>query len=233
MALARLRPSKPSRANLWLLAACVGLTLFALGPQVTLGTRTIVEYDPAWWGPLATFRASGRFFWPVFYVVLLASLAGVLRRVPRPAATAVLAAAVSLQAADLAGVYRLRREGFRSGYESPLTDPFWSALPAGTRHLVICPSNMCVPCDRAMDYRPLALVAGTRASLNGGYAARYDAAAVQRYCAALDDDMRRGRVEADTVYVVAPEAAGVVLGWGPVMSCRTIDGVVVCSKPAA
>lgn len=57
----------------WLLSlALAGLFLFALSPQIRYMNATLVEYDPGQWinwiGDI--FRYSGRFFWPIWYLLV-------------------------------------------------------------------------------------------------------------------------------------------------------------------
>lgn len=54
------RPARPTWTAGWLLLTCLGLMAFALSPVITLGQSVLLEYPAALWGPLATFRASGR-----------------------------------------------------------------------------------------------------------------------------------------------------------------------------
>lgn len=55
----------------WLALLLFGLFVFALSPQVKLGTVTILDYKPGalveWLG--GVFRYSGRFFWPIWYLL--------------------------------------------------------------------------------------------------------------------------------------------------------------------
>ena len=96
----------PSWARRWgPLAAALGLlTLYALGTKPYAGTVQLFAVtlpDRPWMEPFALFRCHGRFFWTVGYafaaggLVVLDRLSGVRLR------TAVLAAAVLLQAADM------------------------------------------------------------------------------------------------------------------------------------
>ena len=223
-----------TRPNLALLVTLAGLTMFALSPTVTFGPSTIFQYDAGWWGPLATFRASGRMFWPAVYALMFGVISLVVRRLPARVAVLALTVAVGLQAADVAGVYRLKRAGFALRFDNPLRSIFWRTLPGHYRHLVMYPSNMCVPPEQAMDYRPLALVAGTAGlTFNGGYAARYDADAVGRYCAHLTQDIQQGVFSDDTLYVVTSAEAPLLLASPMPLACVPVDGLVVCARGAS
>jgi hypothetical protein len=228
--LLRRRPGVPSKANLALGLACAGLTLYALSPVVTVGSTTVLHYPSSWWGPLSTFRASGRMFWPVLYALTFAGVALVIRRLPAVVATWVLVVAVGLQAADLSGVYQLSRAGFALASVNPLSSPFWTVAPRHYRHIVLHPASMCSPFDaRSPDYRFFAIHAGLAgATINSGFAARYDAEGVRRYCEGLAADLQAGIVSDDTLYVVAAGLESIFDTARSTMTCLRVDGYGVC-----
>ncbi len=224
------RPWKmPSRPDLVLAFACVGLTVFALSPVVTMGSRTIITYPPEWWGPLATFRASGRMFWPVLYCLIFAFIATVVRRLPVAVATAVLATAVALQAADVRGVYRLIRPGYSVQLSDPLASGFWDQVLPRYRHIVLYPTAMCSPPGAGIDYRFFALHGGySGATVNGGFAARHDVDGLRRYCEALQADLQNGIVSDDTLYVVPPGMEPMFATAKLEMTCQHVDAFAAC-----
>lgn len=220
---------RPSKADIALGLACVGLTIFALSPVITVGSRTVLTYPAEWWGPFTTFRASGRMFWPVLYFLIFASVAIVIRRLPAAVATFVLAVAVILQAADIRGVYRLKRPGFAVQMSDPLASPFWDVVLPHYRHIVLYPTAMCSPPGSGIDYRFFALRAGfSGATVNGGFAARYDVEGLRRYCQAMQLDLQNGMVSDDTIYVAAPGWEAGFKSAAQDMTCQPVDGFVVC-----
>ncbi len=215
-----------------LVLACVGLTLLAISPVVTLGTRVIVEYDASWWGPLEIFRSSGRVFWIVYYAILFAGIAAIVK-LRRPWAVAVLATAVVAQQVDLAGVQRLSKTMRDVRAESPLSHELWTILPSHYRHMVLYPTNMCHP-NAAIDYRPLAVLAGSAgATINAGYAGRANVAQLQEYCRDLEAGLARGDVEDDTLYVVTPEHVPPLLAANTPVLCMPLEPYAVCFTVAS
>lgn len=79
------------------------LWMFALSNIVWLGdTRLYALQLPEWMTVVtSTFRASGRFFWPVGYAVILFAVIGIARHLHAWSAAALLAAVVALQMWDL------------------------------------------------------------------------------------------------------------------------------------
>jgi len=230
LAILLLRPRQaPSKPDLLLGLACLGLTVFALSPVVTIGPWTVLAYSPDWWGPLATFRASGRMFWPVLYCLIFASIAIVIRRLPVAMATSVLIGAVALQAADIRGVYGLKRAGYNVQLPDVLPSRFWDVALPHYRHIVLYPTAMCSPPGTGIDYRFFALHGGySGATVNGGFAARYDVDGLRRYCQALQEDLQNGIVSDDAIYVVGPGMEAMFKTAKVDMTCLRVDGFGVC-----
>jgi Family of unknown function (DUF6311) len=131
-----LRAHPPDLKYAPLAVALVGMSLFALSWNVTLGPWHI--FVP-WPWPLQTlgeiFRSTGRFVWPLYYFLFFAAVFVISRRLSPAAFTAVLALAVLTQAVDcIPGWARYRTFLSRSGthFETALTSPFWSQ--AGKRY---------------------------------------------------------------------------------------------------
>lgn len=86
-----------------LLGVLVLFTMFALSNIVWLGEHRVYTLQlPPWMGVIVTtLRASGRFFWPVGYAIVLFAVLGVARHVAPWRAAALLAAVTALQIWDL------------------------------------------------------------------------------------------------------------------------------------
>ena len=214
-----------------------GLWLLAIGPVVTAGSLVLVDFSR--WTPalLAVFRSSGRFGWLAMYVVFAATLATLVSRLPRRAAVAVVAAGVALQALDLGGAYgrvlaRAQAPAW-ANWTDPLQSAVWDAALPHYRHLVMAPPDMCVAVwpQPAGDHLPFSLLAGRHgATVNSGFASRYDAGAVSGYCAALRADLEAGRVDDDSLYVLNPGMRQVLGAATPTpLACGAADGYAVCA----
>lgn len=85
-----------------LTAFMVASTLYAIGTQVWLGEHRLLDLSRFDLEAFSIFRASGRFFWPVAYLLLFASLACLARHFrARPAAgAAALCLLVAVQVAE-------------------------------------------------------------------------------------------------------------------------------------
>ena len=147
------------------------LALYAVSNVVYLGTRLLFTYPlPAFLAPLTgTFRASGRFFWPVGYAVLFFALASLLRK-PSAWATAAIVATLGVQWLDL----QPYRDTLAANVARPSADPLqaWAALMAGVTQVDVYPGYTCSD-DDPQFYSRLQQVAGFYgARLNTAYVAR-------------------------------------------------------------
>jgi hypothetical protein len=207
---------------------CAALTLLALSPVVTFGPRTVLEYDPGWWGPLTIFRASGRLFWPVLYAIMFGILTAVVRLRWRWAA-ALLVAALALQIADVRGMHAAARQFQHFTFDNPLRSPLWRIAAPHYQHMVLVPSNLC-DWEGIFDHIPFALLAGDLGlSINAGMSARFDTQKQTEYCAQMRRDLRSGAVSADSLYVLRPAVVPRFQSSAhPTLVCTEADGYVAC-----
>ena len=86
-----------------LLFMCLLMAIYSLSNEVYLGQTRLFSY------PLASsigmfttlFRASGRFFWPAYYLIMLLTFALLSRRIPAPLLMPLLVLGLCLQCTDL------------------------------------------------------------------------------------------------------------------------------------
>jgi hypothetical protein len=164
----------PWRRHLGLILALLGCTALALSLRVGLGERVLLDFQPV---PdfLHQFRASGRFFWPVAYALLLASAVLLAREGQRGRRLLLLCAA--LQFLDATP----QREALRAwaAEKPPWTieaDALRPLLATASRHSVV-PAWACVPKEdwqtRSRILEILLLASETPRPVNTMYAARW------------------------------------------------------------
>lgn len=222
-------------AGAWPLAiAAVLMGFFAFSDHIwvagdlVMTTRRLYDWVRPVIGP---FRASGRFIWPLFYVVLVGILALALRqRVARPAITSLLLlGAVVVQAAEV-------RSGTEFGHRTwaRVESPAWDSLGPTYKHLVVyAPYFAFAPpsCEPTFfsyeDVLELAdLAYRKRLTLNSAYVARTSLPALDVYCEQLRTEVARGIFAHDTVYVVGPDWIDLFRQRG--LTCGILDGFHVC-----
>ena len=227
-------------APLWtpaMVGMCLLMAAFAVSPTITFGSRVLADLNGPWSAPLATFRSSGRFFWPLAYLCLAWAVATVATRLPRPVAIAVMSVAVAVQAADVHAIHEDRRRTTHGTEFYAWTNPFassrWAAIVPGYAHLALVPPPQCGGAPQP--YEPAVRLASEHGlTLNAGVIARGDMGAQRHYCAELEARIRTGQLEDDTVYVVSADGAAALTD---AMSGRTVcgrvDTVWLCTTAAA
>ncbi len=136
--LAPRRAFRMLREHAGLALVLLALTLLAISHRVGFGERIVLDLGPAP-GPLEQFRASGRFFWPVGYALLVGAMVLLARRAP------VLCLVFGLVQFVDAAPLRAALAGW-AGQRTPWTVPA-SALRealAEARSLTLLPSWPCV-----------------------------------------------------------------------------------------
>ncbi|SFM69113.1 hypothetical protein SAMN05421721_1244 [Ectothiorhodospira mobilis] len=128
-----------------LFIAAALLAMYALSPMVTLGKHTLIHVPPLT-NFTDVFRATGRMFWPAFYLLTLLSIVLTIRRRPAWIAAPILALALVIQWLDLSPLYkdRVSNQPFSTTYTSSLTSPFWPEAADVYHHVIVIPPTFTV-----------------------------------------------------------------------------------------
>jgi hypothetical protein len=142
------RRADPSfwRRHRALAVALALLTAYALSNMVYLGQTELFHLDlPRWTGKLTSvMRSSGRFFWPVGYVVTAFTVVTLARHLRPRRAAVVLLCVLSLHFWDLTPHRQMVRQSVAVGAAERVHEPLWSAfLGAETRALQVYPPFGC------------------------------------------------------------------------------------------
>ncbi len=134
---ARLRPWWRCRRAMVIMLIC--LTLLALSTNVYAGPYPVLLLGARPWDQVfGALQSAGRAFWVVGYALLLASIACLESRLPRPALGVALAVVLVLQWVDTGPLRAEAQTYFTGNYESPPA----IALPKGLRLLTTLPVCM-------------------------------------------------------------------------------------------
>lgn len=189
-----------------LLFVSVALTLFAISNEVAVQGRLLFILPlPQMISRLATiFRSSGRMFYPVWYLLLLAGCLYLLRRPPVKWRTAAVAALVVVQLVDLSPALVAKAQAFRPYQplaENPLQSPFWQTITGEYQHLA------------SLDARGLTssmylalFAADNNMTTDDPFAARFDLALREQQAAAHIETLRSGQFHTDTLYITSTPA---------------------------
>ena len=202
------RPATTGRHAWPVLAGSLLMAAYAVSSVVMVGAREVVRLD--WLTPVVTpFRSSGRFIWPLHYLLLLLGIWGATRAAVRgrqAVATGLLAGAVVLQAADLnVDSSWLGWKGFRPAPISNLR------IAAGHfRHVELAPMQVFNACggEYRVDhvYRYMHVAYRLDSTYNSGIFARLPARSVVAECRRQDSLIERGELDPETLYVVRTDS---------------------------
>jgi GrpB-like predicted nucleotidyltransferase (UPF0157 family) len=185
------------------------------------------------------FRGSGRFAWPLYYLVMALTLAAVARSARPWLAFLLLAAAFALQLADV----RKLRAVERRDYEWPwprLEWPVWTGLGHSFRSVRLVPPIVanrvaCARYGRNFDWeiRFGVMAARERMTFNSSNPARVDS--LSPLCRPMLDSLRSGLLDPTTVYIPNATYREAIEWWarGRVV-CGTVEEADVCvARPTA
>jgi hypothetical protein len=220
-----------------LLLCCLLLTLMALSTKITIGGRTLIDLDPAERiSPyLAPLRASGRFFWMPYYVLLTAVLAVPFLMFRKMWANLLIASLLVLQVADTRELRRAVHTEVSKQHPSPLKSAVWSKLGSIHKNLIVLPAWQCGTRDSPgglQGYRTFGFLAvQQKMRINSYQSARYTAGAGESHCGIQPIfAVWEWPLSPDSAYVVTPEVASVIAR-GPTGpgKCHDLDGFILCS----
>ncbi|OJT22179.1 hypothetical protein BO221_24380 [Archangium sp. Cb G35] len=227
------------RTHAPLMGAVLLMTLLAFSTVVTVSGWTVISIrgltqplQPL----LAPFRSSGRFIWPLHYLVTTGVVALALwrwRASPR-VATGLLLATVVLQAVETPAAWS--RDRFEGVAWPRLRAPEWEQVDPFYRHIVLYPPDIrisvmpCVlntfPASAYVSFGDLAY--RKHLTTNSGYSARLNEQKVDEVCQALRADVNAGRLSPDTLYVVDRREDETFRRLGEQVTCGTLDDFRVC-----
>jgi hypothetical protein len=210
IACARTRARPPRGA--WILAVCCLLmAVYALSSKVTLADEQVGRLHHVFDHLdviTKPFRASGRFIWPLHYLMMLTAVWGVSRvfgsvKYATAIAAIALAAIVTVQAVD-----------YRGNPPQPLADKKFRQVPhvaleladGHYRHMAIYPTQILGACGTVYEedhvYRFMLEAYRLHTTFNSGVFARVPLADIQRSCGDLYRAVDAGQLDPQTIYVV-------------------------------
>lgn len=219
-----------------LVVVCVLCALYALSPRVTVGSSVVVDWNNPFIDRLAFFRASGRFFWPMTYLLLSAAIVIVTSRLGRRLALAVLIAALVLQVVDQRSAHAERRATSRSEafhtWPQRLMSPVWHEILPHYERVVMVPPSQCG--GAPLEHEELAYLAGLHGlTINSGLGARWDESARRRNCGAVEVAIANGDLDDRAIYVVSSRHEAQLRAARRLVVCGSIDVARVCVTAAS
>ena len=97
--------------------------------------------------PLQQFRSSGRFFWPVGYLIAAFGIVGVWRRMPGMTGLSILCIAAALQFIDAGPLRHEMSAAIRAPAATPVGPDPWVKMIAAHREITVLPSMDCADAE--------------------------------------------------------------------------------------
>ena len=199
----RQRDAVPVRRYLPLILVGVVLFIISLSNKITLADKTLIELQLPFIVEkgLGIIRSSGRMFWPISYMVMLASIGVVGKYLTTKKAFLLLLALFVIQVVDLAPWY-LNVNLDETTWESPLVSAEWEQLMETADHIVFIPPN-----EFDADIMTFAFLAASHGkTINVGPTARTDIEFRAQYRTKVIKEFEQGQLAAKTLYVIRDDA---------------------------
>jgi hypothetical protein len=193
--------------DLPLILCCLLLAVLAVSKVVTFGSHHLftVPMTPSIEGALNIFRASGRLFWPVYYVLLLAALRGVAG-LSAPVCGRLMVLVVGLQVVDLSPFLRMVHATsamkVEHGRFPVFASSFWEKARAHYDSIYVIPGIYMD--DHSIVYESLA--GAYRYAIDSAYYARMPSAERQRPRQRRHQLFLQGELDPHGLYLIQPSA---------------------------
>ncbi len=215
------RKANPDRARVprstWvpLAIVCAVMAICSFSNMVYAGEKLVLSFElPAWLDRLyGVFRGAGRLIWPLWYLLLLASLYQVASKLSKRTAGCLVMVLAVVQCADFIKPAKDIRNGFvaRSQWKPMLVSAEWSEISKNYRHVVFILGGegseplLAHPYIIALNpsYKQIAdFAAKNDMGINVAYLARFDEARTRADRKRRVESLVSGQFEQGTVYAV-------------------------------
>lgn len=197
----------------WLLTALILLFLFSLSNVVGIGPIELkLQIPKELQKALNIFRASGRMFWPVYYMIFFACIYIIVHSHKKRYVVVILSVILVVQITDSSAGWlndkkRLMAEP-SSVWKTPLTHPFWGDAATTYKKLKIVPPGNVRP-----DWQKFAYYAGSHGmATNAVYLARVDKSALEQAQKDSDNAFRSGNYDPEALYILQDNPSDMSLG---------------------
>jgi len=189
-----------------LICTCILLYVYALSDRVAFNKIELFAYD---WPPLLeriklTFRVTGRFFWPLFYLIYLGIFYLIFTRVKVEIARALIAFFLIFQIFDSKGAMNQLAEKWNGAptYISPLRSHLWNELAKTYDQIIyVLPSNS------PKNWLPLTLYAvSNNLKINIGSFSRVNSEKLNSTRVNVISDLSDSKFDDKTLYIFNDES---------------------------
>jgi len=211
--------------------------LLALSLVATAGNWVLYDIKVSDWifTRLSAFRASGRLFWPGYYLAMTCIIIACHDAFER-SLLIVVTSFVIIQLADVNMLGSAIRNQWSIVQSAGLSqDPSWHNLGRSHRNLVVVPPWQCVAQQGpgANDGWWLfgKLAGDQRMTVNSFYAGRTSPAQISYFCEDQKRQIEREGFQQNSAYVLSIDQAALVVAQAPAHHrCRLLDTVILCTE---
>jgi hypothetical protein len=190
------------------------MTLFAFSNQILLGIFQITKFrlSPTLMTFANIFRSSGRFAWPLMYVLIALIIVALIGELPKALITPILLVALAFQVIDSNNGTQFTTDAYsRAGPESYLTSQTWDLLgkkydgvlfsPAANKPRLFMSVNADFLAENGVLWRDIGVLAQKyNWSMNSSYFSRDPANKFQKDNTALDLSLVNGSFDLNVIY---------------------------------
>jgi hypothetical protein len=213
---------------------------FALSENIHFAGFWLIDME--WfWKPFrfitSSLRTSGRFIWPLYYILFFGAAAIVANQFSRKSMRILFTVALILQTIDLGPWMTNRKSRFYVQRGERLQDPFWDNAASKFKKVKMIPPLQDVGyCqDKKAENRVFYewvefadFAAKNKMSINSGYLARYDKKLSTLYCGAEVYEFLTGPLQPDSLYIVRAAYTDNMPTSGLDRQCEVHDGYTAC-----
>lgn len=175
------------------------LTIFAISNHIAWGGTELaaIKLPKSIERAAAILRSSGRMFWPVYYMLYVLIFVLALKKLKPQIAISICVLILCLQVFDSRIALANLRARFDQTWQTPLQSAVWTDIARHYKKVAIV-----LPDNQPPNYVPVAYFAGSHhMAVNSGYFARVDDRKVRALQSKVNEAVRLGQFEPDTLYV--------------------------------
>jgi hypothetical protein len=218
-----------------LFAVCTCFYILALSNKITFSDQIIIhiKLNDHLKQFFSIFRSSGRFVWPLYYLMVFLILAFLIHRNKPRIVIPLLIITLSIQLIDFPKIYvsralrHLKQEGVN--FTKSLKSDFWTSIGDHYDKIMIFPPEFCSK-KPAIPYEPFAyLAANQQMSINVNRSAHINIDFLRRECEKLITGVESGNHDLKSIYILHPKYIEMFIQSIKVPTiCGKIDNFNVC-----
>ena len=193
--------------HLFLVLALIALSLFAITNHIAIGRKEFgFGISDSIYAVASIFRASGRFFWPMFYALNLVCIFIILKAYSKRTTFILLGIGCFLQVVDTSAGWRAMHQQISDPaknipHELNLNNPFWGQAAKNYQKVQLVP-----PQDKSAGWDQIALYAAKHhLSTNAVFFARADIGKLSKAQETFMNDLYGSNWNPKSLYVLQPD----------------------------